>query len=60
MREKTLPQKVAEYMDFECDDTLVMAVEGACITTPEWLADPDACVHRVRGAMEEMDEPDFA
>lgn len=48
-------------MDYPADadlSHLETAAEGACVTEPELNADPDSCLARIRGAMEEMDSVD--
>ena len=35
-------------------DDVVDAIETACITQAEWEKDPDDCLSRVSGALEEM------
>lgn len=47
-------QRIAKDMDMQVDDEFIMAVEGACITTPEYDADPQSCQQRVHGALEEL------
>ena len=51
----TMNQEIAERLGAELDGDLIMCIEGACITEAEWGADPDSCLQRIRGAMEEME-----
>jgi len=49
-----LNESIASYMNWPLDDDLISAIECACITTQEWLDNPNECVQRVRGALEEQ------
>lgn len=40
-------------------ETVFDAVEFACITQTEWEVDPEACMDRVQGALEEITNFDF-
>lgn len=55
----SMNQEIAKRLDMKLDDDLVICIEGACITRPEWEANPDGCLQRVRGVMEELDDVDF-
>ncbi len=45
---------VAQDMDMPCDDDFVSAIEGACVTQPEYANDPAGCHQRINGALEEI------
>lgn len=47
-------QQIADRLMITLNDDLVYAIEGACITGAEWADDPETCLTRVRGALEEM------
>lgn len=47
--------QIAERLGYRVDDDeFVMALEGACVIEPEYESDPEDCISRVRGALEEM------
>jgi hypothetical protein len=40
-------------------DDVINAIEAACITEAEWRTDPDGCIGRVYGALEELTDFEF-
>lgn len=53
-----LPERIAADMQMVCDEHFIIAVELACVSTPEYDTDPLSCRQRVRGALEELDPSD--
>lgn len=51
--------EIADRMVEPLNDLMIDAIEAACITEAEWQADPNDCVNRVHGALEEMTNWDF-
>ena len=51
--------EIAEHFMGGLRDDVIDAIEAACITEAEWQADPDSCIYRVHGALEEMTNWDF-
>lgn len=49
-----LYQQIASRMGRRLDDLLTLAIDAACVTEQEWDLDPEACIDRVNGAMEEL------
>jgi len=53
-------RRVGFHMDYPANadhSHLVAAIESSCVTEREFNADPDSCISRIRGALEES--PDF-
>lgn len=51
--------EIAEHMACGLRDDIIDAIEAACVTEAEWRENPDDCIGRVYGALEEMTTFDF-
>jgi len=51
---RTFYQEIAELIPCGLRDDIIDAIEAACVTEQEWQDNPDDCISRVYGALEEM------
>lgn len=51
--------EIAQHFMCGLRDDVIDAIEAACITEAEWRENPDDCITRVYGALEEMTNWDF-
>ena len=52
-------KEIGEHFVCGLRDDIIYAIEAACITEQEWRDNPDDCITRVYGALEEMTDFDL-